>query len=243
MITGKCDVCGDDILPAANQAQFNRNLGLHKKVKHKIAGQSSFRTKRAKEAHAKGILHEKCGQPGCKYVAESKDATVVRRLIGYHRSTVHGIRGVNWDRNHKNKLARQRLLRKQAAETANGQPQNRMEDLLSSPASEATALTPKKRKVTLTCDQPGCNFQTKSKKQSSALRVLNRHKSMVHGIRGKNFHYQQKYNKRKELGQQPAMFPTGTMQSSNAIEAHLAECPNCRTRFYMVPPPQLVEQG
>jgi hypothetical protein len=36
LIQGKCDVCGEPVLPGKTQAQFNRNLGLHKRKLHKI---------------------------------------------------------------------------------------------------------------------------------------------------------------------------------------------------------------
>lgn len=40
MIELTCDICGEKVKPAPNQAQANRNLGLHKKVAHGIGGLS-----------------------------------------------------------------------------------------------------------------------------------------------------------------------------------------------------------
>lgn len=37
-IQGKCEICGVNIKSADNQAQYNRNLGLHKRTRHGIAG-------------------------------------------------------------------------------------------------------------------------------------------------------------------------------------------------------------
>lgn len=38
MISKTCDVCGQKAKPADNEAQANRNLGLHKRALHVIAG-------------------------------------------------------------------------------------------------------------------------------------------------------------------------------------------------------------
>lgn len=37
LIRGQCEICNEDILPAKSQAQFNRNLGLHRRRAHQIA--------------------------------------------------------------------------------------------------------------------------------------------------------------------------------------------------------------
>lgn len=34
MVTGKCPECQQEIVPGKDQAQFNRNLGLHRRAKH-----------------------------------------------------------------------------------------------------------------------------------------------------------------------------------------------------------------
>lgn len=49
-ITGVCDICNAEIKWATTQAQFNRNMGLHKRMVHDIKGPSSTREGRNKKA-------------------------------------------------------------------------------------------------------------------------------------------------------------------------------------------------
>jgi hypothetical protein len=37
MIVKRCDICGQNAKPADNEGQANRNLGLHKRVLHRVA--------------------------------------------------------------------------------------------------------------------------------------------------------------------------------------------------------------
>ena len=41
MITLKCDVCGEQVKPAKDEARANINLGQHKRSKHSIKGMTS----------------------------------------------------------------------------------------------------------------------------------------------------------------------------------------------------------
>lgn len=53
LITGTCAICGKEIAPAATQAQFNRNTGIHNRTAHGIVSSyhvPKWKKKAAKEA-------------------------------------------------------------------------------------------------------------------------------------------------------------------------------------------------
>lgn len=74
LITGKCghEGCQADILPAKTQAQYNRNLGLHLRVKHGIIGNSSTPDGRRRQALDR--YRRKMGLPPAETAAPAAEA-------------------------------------------------------------------------------------------------------------------------------------------------------------------------
>ncbi len=74
------------------------------------------------------------------------------------------------------------------------------------------------------CDQPGCDFVAKHKTDYVDC-IIGRHKSMIHGIRGKMFKYSKQGRKEaqseaRKSGVQPAQEPEPQVNIPNF-------CPNC----------------
>lgn len=128
-----------------------------------------------------------CGVEGCDYTARNEQLHVAQRIIGRHKNLVHGIKGLNYERNHKHKSTKPNQTKgKEMSDTT----------------------------TQVKCDQPNCDFITKEGQTPSATkRAIAFHRSVMHGILGE--FSRKKRNKKHE--QPPSPAPTGAAPQNNGI--------------------------
>jgi hypothetical protein len=76
--------------------------------------------------------------------------------------------------------------------------------------------------TSIKCDQPGCEFVAKHHRATYCNCIIARHKSIIHGIKGKSYKYSKKGVAERESGKsQPEAMPVAEPLNIPNF------CPNC----------------
>ena len=73
MIEGNCPQCGEPIHPGADQAKFNRNLGVHLRARHGIKGTTSERYEASKRGSERAQRHKQTPEERKAYMKRYRE--------------------------------------------------------------------------------------------------------------------------------------------------------------------------
>lgn len=110
-----------------------------------------------------------CDVQGCDYVARHKNPIVLKRIIGCHKTIVHGIRSAAAIARDKYPSVRAAKSKKNALDAAQTEMEHRVSSIRDGK-----------------CPVTGCTYEYHHPEFLKQKRTLAFHMSRVHGIRGKN---------------------------------------------------------